>query len=153
MFAVFKVSATPKSLIANQLINAGGYILEITSAGQVQGRVYNQQSNSGEVGASIDKAGVFLVAYRFSSATAAGAELFLNGRTQGTADTLTLEGGSRKVSIGSHPGHTAFFNGDIAELLIYKALLSDDESARVNQYLRTKYDSHGAENKLQEAAN
>ena len=45
---------------------------------------------------------------------------------------------SRKV-IGAHGGNRNFFNGDIAEVLIYNAALSAEEKEAVEGYLMEKY--------------
>ena len=81
----------------------------------------------------------YVVAYRFQPGVANGAELFVNGASQGTADTSAVTAGTRLASIGSHPRGGAYFDGDLAELLVFSAALSDNEIQQIEQYLAAKY--------------
>ncbi len=73
--------------------------------------------------------------------------LFLDGKIQGVRDrgdsTLRLGEfvlGARHFSNTGEPPHTqGFFDGDIAEFLLYGRLLTEPERAAVEQYLSEKY--------------
>ena len=67
------------------------------------------------------------------------AELIVNGESQGV--TTGLSGAdfvSRKI-LGKHPLNESYFDGDIAEVLIYNSGLSPRKVERVTSYLSQKY--------------
>lgn len=51
-----------------------------------------------------------------------------------------IDTGNPELGIGAAPGPERFFTGDIAEVLIYDAPLSDTERSLVEDYLNTKWD-------------
>ena len=67
------------------------------------------------------------------------ASLAINGQLHSVAEaTQNPQNNSRKV-IGRHAKHLNFFEGDIAEILIYNTTLSDFERMDVEDYLIKKY--------------
>lgn len=65
---------------------------------------------------------------------------FLNGRPFGTGEiTLTPEDNSTGLRVGSREDMFTKMRGQIAELLIYDAALSEEELAEVRRYLGAKY--------------
>lgn len=85
-----------------------------------------------------------VLAYIYDPSTS-HAELWANGASQGVGTASPgFEFASRKI-IGKHPKERSYFQGDIAELLIYNAALSNDEVDDINYYLAEKYLAPSAE--------
>lgn len=106
----------------------------------------------GFVGAKdlLDLAVPFGTPHTFSVVTRAGSkgvQVWLDGLPQGARDRragkLSLEElavGARVYSHSASPPHAqGFFEGDIAEVLVYNRALSDAERGQVENYLATKY--------------
>jgi putative heme-binding domain-containing protein len=81
-----------------------------------------------------------------SAAGEAGTKLFVNGKLSGQRrrgesvlrmDRLTV--GARFYTNGGPPQARGFLEGDIAEVLVFSRLLSDDERTSVDTYLSAKY--------------
>ena len=55
--------------------------------------------------------------------------------------TLQLNSGFIEFTIGSGFGHgtSRQFNGEVAEIIIYKLSLTDEQFGNVNNYLSSKY--------------
>ena len=91
----------------------------------------------------------FGVVARFCLTTTAapgGTKLYLNGKLEGARDrqdsllaTDQLTVGARCYGHGVPPQITGFLEGDIAEVLIYRRVLGDDERASVDRYLAAKH--------------
>jgi hypothetical protein len=68
----------------------------------------------------------------------ASSSVRLRGGAAVTGDTNVLSPGG--VTIGSYfAGDGLFFNGDIAEVIVYSRVLTNSESDRVGNYLASKY--------------
>lgn len=84
-------------------------------------------------------------------AGAGAARLFLDGQQVGSRDrssgSLSLEqfhvGGRFYSNTADPAATTGYFDGSIAEILLYERVLGDAERLRVEQYLREKYDPLG----------
>jgi putative heme-binding domain-containing protein len=77
----------------------------------------------------------------------AGTTLWLDGKKQGSRDRREstvvrmdeLIVGARYFTLGGSPEPRAFFEGDIAEVLVFDRVLTDKERTAVDRYLTTKY--------------
>lgn len=67
------------------------------------------------------------------------AELFINGQSHGNENAPAGFGVTSRKIFGKHPRQDAYFEGDIAEVLIYNISLGPKAVACVTQYLAGKY--------------
>jgi hypothetical protein len=79
-----------------------------------------------------------VVAYRYDFANKV-AEMWINGRSSGTALAFAPQEITSRKIIGRHAWMQLFFRGDLAELLIYNKALSADELNATTAYLAEKY--------------
>jgi hypothetical protein len=70
---------------------------------------------------------------------------FINGTNAGTVDcTISWVKNSGSVYIGSQRDDSNVLDGRIAELILYKAALSDEERDRIGIYIENKYGISGS---------
>ncbi len=79
------------------------------------------------------------------------AELRINGTPQKTTTASHSAEGTSEKWIGSHYEGNGFFQGDIAELLVYNSALSEDECRKVESYLGERYELEMADTPTGEA--
>ena len=133
IFAVFSAA----DVASGQLFNSNGnptggtYVVGVPGggAGTVEGRVYANNVNSGLVTGPITAGAPYLYTYVFDDDVAGGAELFLNGVLNASADTNPVGTTSATAHLGNHP----------AELIVYDGALSDLQRQQVAGYLNDKY--------------
>ena len=111
----------------------------VGSATVESGRVDGKQ-----VGADVPVIISYLYDYSHGRAT-----LSINGRSYGETRAFAPQGITSRKIIGRHAWKELFFQGDVAELLIYNKVLSPRELADTTAYLADKYsiklDSSGKE--------
>ena len=73
------------------------------------------------------------------------AKMYINGKNQGTSTASSLPAITSRKVIGRHGAHPEYFIGDLSELLIYNAALTETDCASLNQYLMERYDILSAE--------
>ncbi|NBO98578.1 MAG: hypothetical protein EBU90_00355 [Proteobacteria bacterium] len=67
----------------------------------------------------------------------------VNGISLGTADaTSYTSNGNNQIVIGAQPTPNRYFNGDVAEVLIYNRVLTNTERYDVETYLNEKYNAY-----------
>jgi len=141
IFAVFKtdIAGGNRQILNTNGSGSGGgnYMLEFPT-NQFQGRVYTG-SNTGIVNGSVNTTDSYIGAYEFQNNTTAGAELFIDGASQGTANTSNVAAATTTASVGNHPTGSVAFDGDLAELLAYNRVLNAADHNRVGYYLEQKY--------------
>ena len=65
--------------------------------------------------------------------------LVINGKTCGVGKAFAPQGITSRKIIGRHAWMQNYFNGDLAELLIYNKALSPEELTKTTAYLAEKY--------------
>ena len=83
-------------------------------------------------------AGIISGTVQYNSSTSASGEVFVNGTSGGTGTTSNASISSTQVQIGSY-NNANYFNGYIAEALVYDRVLSSDELTKVHNYLQNKW--------------
>jgi putative heme-binding domain-containing protein len=83
-----------------------------------------------------------------SKVGAKGVALFVNGQPEGTRDRAESKLKADRIILGGRytgddRGVRCFFAGDIAEVIVYDRVLSDEEHLQVDAYLAAKYDGVG----------
>src|SRR5262249_18605365 len=79
-----------------------------------------------------------IVAYVYDY-THGRATLSINGRQYGEARAFAPQSITSRKIIGRHPWKQLFFNGDLAEMLIYNSAMSPSDLAQSTAYLSEKY--------------
>ncbi len=79
-------------------------------------------------------------AHVFSArASGSGGAVRVDGMDGGTSSSNILSASSANLLLGVRSDNTYFFNGDIAEVILYNAILSTTDRNTVEQYLANRY--------------
>lgn len=94
-------------------------------------------------------------AHLFSArASASGGAVRVDGVDGGTSESNLLSSDGGNLLLGVRGDGTYYFNGDIAEVIIYNRVLSAEERTSVEQYLKSRYAISGnTTNTFQTAGN
>lgn len=76
--------------------------------------------------------------YRYDD-SGSGREIFCNSQSQGTHSATNRNHGSGNQRIGARPNLGEYFNGRVAEIVIYERAVTSAERQRVESYLALKY--------------
>lgn len=136
------------------LVNFGGFAPTIEVAVRRDNRVYaglwaanafGEEINSGAAyNQTVPAGSPCILCYKYD-VSLDRAELWVNGSLDGPKSAPLSAKTTSSRTIGSHGdelGHGGFFLGDIHEVLIYDAALSDADRVAVLEYLRQRYPSH-----------
>jgi Concanavalin A-like lectin/glucanases superfamily len=116
----------------------GGILWDLTATTNVPRLVKTFVSNIGTGTSAVPASTFSVVAFTF--VTGSSFEFFLNGTSDNSGSHSTTLTASRSINIGHSSPDTTYFAGDIAEVLIYDALLGSTELNDATAYLGTKYD-------------
>ena len=150
VFVVFSMP-TPRGGGYNMLLNCYGppvLGLGVDKEGSLEGwvhpRIYPEQvSLNGHIrGRPLKPAAPYVGAYVYSLANNR-AELFLNGVSQGRVGVAEYAAMTARRHIGCHPAGDHFFQGDIAEILIYNSSMPAESFKEITRYLMNKYSVTG----------
>ncbi len=108
--------------------------LRIDANGYLQNYWWNNDVNTAVGSVSTDTNYIMTALYDNTS----GRTISVNDLVFGTSSTTNLNNGSANNTIGKSY-NTEYWNGDIAEIIVYQGVLSDAEAEEITRYLAYKY--------------
>jgi hypothetical protein len=140
-FIVFKntdFSVARPLIAADEIFNPDFYI-RLNAAATVQ--VYGGGSDAYSTATTSTLSNASIQLFEVVDSKLNGIQYFINGSAAGTSSHLYYPSGKTQthLDIGRWIGSLNFFQGDIAEILIYKTALTTNDRQAVEEYLRTKY--------------
>lgn len=143
-FTIFIVSASAsensgQSQIRFQALSTTNFVVFPWTSGGAGSPLAIDVNNGGVSGLATGFGTSFSVeAYRSAASATNGRQTWSNGVILAQQDTGS---GALNVPlyIGAYGGASEFFSGDITEIIIYNAALTDEQRQQVEQYLGTKY--------------
>ena len=142
--SVFKTGSTIDGRVYYHTGEPGGSIAFRPKSDGVDGWNYSSTENKSRGSATstgtIAASSANLGSYSYKVNVTAVAMLNGNNKVTSTdtANPINQTGNDGKM-IGAHPNPTDYWNGEIAELIVFDKQLSDDELAKVNYYLSKKW--------------
>jgi hypothetical protein len=137
--------ATPQSFRGRpgiQLFNTSSspnYAVDFTAKGEVVARSYDGRRDIVLLKSDkCDQHSPLLIAFTHSQ-SADKSQLWINGKVQATATASPSTFGAGKLCLGSHGSFVSFFEGQLAEVIVYDDALANGERDAMIQYLETKY--------------
>lgn len=118
-------------------VGGGNYITEV-NAGSYRGRVFDG-ANQGDITTPVSAGTDYIGAYVYVDSAANGAAISLNGGVPATANTGAISTVTASAAVGSHPGGSSGFDGDVMEVIVYDRALSYGEQNAVGYYLEQKH--------------
>jgi len=139
LFFVYSQDAALSRNILGYGSNATHQLFDVAASGQeISGHFHGTPFINGTQTFALNQMTVGSVRYDGSTFEAFQHDMSFNGQTTSAAYTLNTGDSAFNIGGGVYPAYN-YFNGDIAEILVYSGSLSVSDRIAVDDYLYNKY--------------